>query len=229
MILASPLLIWCAYIHLRSGGSGAAFSFSVLPRNEGRRSADDNSADGKVAVKVSWKRSRDSVLNECDILHSLEGVPHVERCLGRPLRYPYDGDDRVMIVLSPVVTSRSADRVTSSLKKVVRGEPLERSVRDVVETMVGMLRMGVYTIDVQPLVDAETGNVVFVDFTEAGRFLGDPLSPSDASAIVGFCSEMLALVPDGMRDFASRCLASELRDDPLPGAVVDVLEGVWLD
>ena len=72
--------------------------------------AIDNNNDDRIAIKVSWKRSNESVLKECNILQSLSNVPHVERCLGRPMDYPYE-DGRSIIALSPVVMETTADNV----------------------------------------------------------------------------------------------------------------------
>jgi len=172
------------------------------------------------------------VENECDVLRGLEGVPHVERCLGGPNRYPYE-DGRVMIALSPVMTPTVSNDITPSLKDVNSGEAQRYAVKNVVETMVGMLAAGVYTIDVQPLFLVETGDVLFIDFTEASRFSRPP-SPSEESAMVGFCSEMRVLIPDSLRDEAKDRLIAELdvlrtKEAFLPEKVVDILESVWID
>ena len=192
----------------------------------------EGSDGNNVAIKVSWKRSRESVQNECNILQSLEGVPHVEKCLGRPNLYPFE-DGRVMIALSPVISSATSDGITSSLKNVKSGQPQLKAVQNIVETMVGMLKLGIYTIDVQPLINVDTGDVLFIDFTEAKQFR-NPLPPSDESALVGFCSEMIALIPDSLLPSAADFLASELNvldksETPLQEKVADIVESMWLD
>ena len=227
--------------HYCSGGSGAVFSFSTQPHNPHSESSSSNnklqsstmerSDRNNVAIKVSWKRSRESVQNECNILQSLEGVPHVEKCLGRN-PYPFE-NGRVMVALSPVVSSSTSDGITSSLGNVKSGHPQLTAVQNVVETMVGMLKLGIYTIDVQPLINVDTGDVLFIDFTEAKQF-SNPLPPSDESALVGFCSEMIALIPDSLRPAAAEYLVSELNvldksKTPLPEKVADILESMWLD
>lgn len=186
----------------------------------------------RIAIKVSWKQSRASVVNECSILQSLENVPHVVRCLGQPNPYPYE-DGRVMIALNPVVTSdTSPDSITSSVNNVKPGVAQINAVKCILETMVGMLQSGVYTIDVQPLIDRDSGDVIFIDFTEAHRF-SYPITSMDESALVGFCTEMLALIPDSLKEVASEMLKQELQSSdemmksPLPEKVVDVLERIW--
>jgi hypothetical protein len=191
-------------------------------------------ANDRIAIKVSWKQSRSSVENECSILQRLESVPHVVRCIGQPNPYPYE-DGRVMMALTPVVTSDiSSDGITSSINNLKPGAAQIYAVKCIIETMIGILQSGVYTIDVQPLIDRDSGEVVFIDFTEAHRF-SYPITSTDESALVGFCTEMLALIPDSLKDFSSEMLKQELRssdelmNNPLPEKVVDVVERVWFD
>jgi len=231
---------------LGSGGSGAVFSFSTHPNNSPSDSSYSNKQskdatynskldddDNNVAIKVSWKRSRNSVENECNILQSLENVPHVERCLGRPNPYPYE-DGRVMIAVTPVVTTMTSDDgITSSLNNVKTGAPQRNAVKSVVEAIVGMLNLGIYTLDVQPLISVETGEVLFIDFTEAQHF-SIPLTSLDESALVGFCGEVSVLIPDSLKGVAGEYLMAELSSldrntTPLPGNVVEILESIWID
>lgn len=125
------------------------------------------------------------------------------------------------------------DGITSNLNKVNPGFPQIKSVNSVVRTMVKMLRLGVYTIDVQPLINKETGEVLFIDFTEANR-LSIPLTPADESALVGFCGEMFALIPDSLRGLAVEVLKTEMNDlgndtAQLPEKVIRILESLWLE
>ena len=139
-----------------------------------------------------------------------------------------------MIALTPVMASSAYnDDITSNLNKVNPGIPQRKSVNSVVETMVEILKLGIYTIDVQPLINKETGEVLFIDFTEANR-LSIPLTPVDESALVGFCGEMFALIPDSLRGLAVEVLKMEmngLNNDTtqLPEKVIDILESVWLE
>lgn len=216
---------------LGSGGSGAVFSFSTNPNNYNSQSSSQSTNNELVAVKVSWKRSRDSVENECTILQSLEmnHVPHVEQCIGRPDNpYPYE-EGRVMIALTPVVSPNDS---TSSIITVEPGQSQRAAVKSAVETMIGMLQTGIYTLDVQPLMSIETGDTLFIDFTEARHF-SDPPSPSEESALVGFCTEMFALIPDSLRDVAEEYLRRELEivsdsDMPLPEKILDILESIFI-
>jgi len=200
--------------------------------------------DKEVAIKVSWKRSRDSVENECSILQNLQKnrVPHVEQCLGRPNNpYPYE-DGRVMIALTPVISSSSSSSsnngiistTTSDLTNVKSGQPQSNAVKSVVETMVGMLKVGIYTVDVQPLINTETGDTLFIDFTEAKRF-STPPSAEEESGLVGFCSEMFVLIPDSLKDEAGEYLRAELEklsngeEGPMSEKILDILESIWVD
>mmetsp|Transcript_12138 Transcript_12138/g.23136 ORF Transcript_12138/g.23136 Transcript_12138/m.23136 type:complete len:401 (-) Transcript_12138:211-1413(-) len=247
---------------LGSGGSGAVFSFSTSPDNSDSQSPGSPSSKGtamkmngqqqtnndeEVAIKVSWKRSRDSVENECRTLQNLQKnrVPHVEQCLGRPNNpYPYE-DGRVMIALTPVISSSSTSSsssndgiisttTTSDLTNVKSGQPRSNAVKSVVETMVGMLRVGIYTVDVQPLINAETGDTLFIDFTEAERF-SIPPSAEEESGLVGFCSEMFVLIPDTSKEEAGEYLRAELEnlsngeEGHMSEKVLDILESIWVD
>ena len=82
----------------------------------------------ELQIKVSWKRSSESVRKECSILQSLASIPHVERCIGQPMDYSYE-DGRTIIALSPVVMSSHVNDeddggiITSNLDKVRTGIP----------------------------------------------------------------------------------------------------------
>lgn len=239
------------FIAQKSGGSGAVFSFSPRPTiiagnvnspsrvsstNDMKRYTVNNN-DDRIAIKVSWKRSNESVLKECNILQGLSNVPHVERCLGRPMDYPYE-NGRSIIALSPVVVETTADNnvgggITSSIDKVNPGLPQRNAVQCVVETMVQMLKLGVYTIDIQPLIDRRSGEIVFIDFTEADYFSAID-DGDDNSAIVGFCGEMLTLIPERLKGIAVEMLTMEMNnmkenDQPLPEKIIDILESSFLE
>lgn len=143
--------------------------------------------------------------------------------------YPYE-NGRSIIALSPVVMETAADNngITSSIDKVNPGLPQRNAVQCVVETMVQMLQLGIYTIDIQPLIDRTTGELVFIDFTEADYFstIGDG---DDDSAIVGFCGEMLTLIPERLKDMAVEMLTTEINNmkennKPLSQKIIDILE-----
>lgn len=189
-----------------------------------------NSKD--IAIKVSWKRSRDSVENECSILKEMEKykVPHVEKCLSRSNNpYPF-AEGRVMIALIPVISS---DGITSSINNVKSGQPQRNAIKSTVETMIGMLKAGIYTLDIQPLMNIETGETTFIDFTEAKQL--SSLSDEDESALVGFCSEMFVLIPDSLKEVAEDYLRTELdllknsESTLLPENIQDIVESIWLD
>ena len=190
-----------------------------------------NSKD--IAIKVSWKRSRDSVENECGILKEMEKykVLHVEKCLSRSNNpYPF-AEGRVMIALMPVTSS--SDGITSSINNVKPGQPQRNAIKSTVETMIGMLKAGIYTLDIQPLMNIETGETTFIDFTEAKQL--SSLSDEDESALVGFCSEMFVLIPDSLKEVAEDYLRTELdllknsESTLLPENIQDIVESIWLD
>jgi len=172
---------------LGSGGGGAVFSFD----------------ESNVVVKVSWTGSAESVERECSVLKTLENskVEGVERCLGQA-RY-LDDNRRVMIAMEPLME----DAVASPMEvdKALR----LHAVHCIVRTMVQMLAANVATVDVQPLISKQTGNVIFIDLTEA-KELKPPLSFLDVALISSFCTEMAALIPDSLLPVASMALLDEL-------------------
>eukprot|EP00747_Dinoflagellata_sp_TGD_P036086 gnl/TRDRNA2_/TRDRNA2_138265_c0_seq3.p1 gnl/TRDRNA2_/TRDRNA2_138265_c0~~gnl/TRDRNA2_/TRDRNA2_138265_c0_seq3.p1 ORF type:complete len:243 (+),score=25.14 gnl/TRDRNA2_/TRDRNA2_138265_c0_seq3:119-847(+) len=180
---------------LGSGGGGAVFSFE--------RSGEEVSK-GQVAVKVSWLPSTTSVESECKILQVMEErqVRGVEKCLDME-RYPAD-TRRVMIALEPVV-----DDSISSIDGVDEGLQAH-AVISVVRTMVDMLAANVATVDVQPLISRQTGDVLFIDMT-AARAISQPPSFLDRALVSSFCSEMLSLIPESLNEVASEALREELQ------------------
>jgi hypothetical protein len=180
---------------LGSGGGGAVFSF----------------ADSNTVVKVSWLRSAASVEKECATLQFLElnSVQGVERCLGQ-VPYP-DDPRRVMIAMQPLVS----DETVSSLAEIDTSlQP--HAVHDIVRTLVQMLAAQVVTVDVQPLISKQTGNVLFIDMTEA-QVLSPPLSFLDKALVSSFCTEMLSLIPDRLLPMASKLVKEEIQSLELKG------------
>jgi len=178
---------------LGSGGGGSVFS---------TRASGESGKD--FAVKVSWIRSAASVKRECDILSRLEenGTRNVEKCLGSE-QYPQD-TRRVMILLEPVVDS-TVSSVTGVNKDVQA-----LSVQAIVKTLVDMLAANVVTTDVQPLINRETGDVLFIDMTEA-QVMSAPPTFLDLALASSFCSEMTSIIPESMGKFASTILLEEVQ------------------
>jgi len=197
-------------ILLGSGGGGAVFSANA------NLAKKDNA---KVAIKVSWSRSTKSVKNECEVLQSLENthVRNVETCLGQ-FDYPYDDQNRVMIVLTPVVE----DDPVASLSEINQ-DLWKNSIHSIISTLIDILASNVITVDVQPLISKRTGDVLFIDFTEA-KVISSTTSKSSSSSFMdlalvsSFCNEMMALIPssndgnDGKwQEFASKAFLEELK------------------
>jgi hypothetical protein len=173
---------------LGSGGGGAVFSFD----------------ESQVVLKVSWLGSTSSVERECSILKVLEqnGVQGVERCLAQQ---PYPDDSRrVMIALEPLMD----DAVANPLEVDASLRP--RAIRCIIRTMVQMLAANVVTVDVQPLISRQTGDILFIDLTEA-KVLVPPLSFLDVALMSSFCTEMSALIPEPLLPVASTAVLHELQ------------------
>ena len=206
---------------LGSGGGGAVFACS-------RAISTGTGGSSPVVVKISWVRSAASVERECEILKYLERthVEGVERCLGKTT-YPTDSR-RTMIVMVPVV-----DDSVASVSEI-RTELQAHSVKCIARTLIQMLAIGVATTDVQPFISRTTGDVLFIDMTEAkiiSRSDGEPISFLDMALASSFCSEMLGLVPEEYGSVASKALVDELKEmeargDKLPqGELLNLLQG----
>lgn len=189
-----------------TGGGGAVFAFD----------------DADVLIKVSWSSSTKSVRRECSTLQRLESykVQGTEKCLGE-FRYEADPDHRTMIAVTPYVRDAVAN-----IQQVDKAKQ-STSVQQVVKTMVQMLAANTITIDVQPLISRETGNVIFIDMTEA-QTLHPPYTFLDKTLVGSFVTEMFATIPDSLLPIAKQSLVEELhrldaQGDKLPEEVMEIL------
>lgn len=198
--LSNPLTSFSQYkltnpILLGAGGGGAVFA--THPMN-----GPNNNAD--VALKISWVRSASSVERECKVFQELETkqARNVERCLGMET-YPLDSQ-RVMIALQPVV-----ENAVSRIDKINPNvQPL--AVQAIVRTFLDMLHANVVTTDVQTLMDKETGEVLFIDMTEAQTLATPTPSYLELALASSFVSEIIALIPPSLMDTASQTFLDEL-------------------
>ena len=188
-----------------AGSGGAVFRFN-----------EDDGAASDMLLKVSWSGSTRSVQRECYMLQRLEenGVSASERCLGQ---FPYyydqklggqDDQGRIMIVLTPYV--REAVASVEAIPTLPNDAKEQReAVRQIAATVVQMLAANIATIDVQPLMDPNTGNVIFIDMTEAQELI-PPFSFLDKVLMRSFVAEMVALVPERFVDTASKAVMDEV-------------------
>jgi len=186
--------------YLGSGGGGAVFAYDRAETTAARspstgRSTGSGPTSGReqaAVVKVSWVRSAASVSRECTVLNYMETqhVTGVERCRGQ-VPYPLD-NRRLMIAMEPVV---DGDSVASISEIDERLRP--NAVQCIIQTLVQMLSAGVVTTDVQPLISKATGEVLFIDMTEAKVVFtsGDVMPFVDLALARSFVSEMIGLIP----------------------------------
>lgn len=210
--LTNPIL-------LGSGGGGAVFAVNpMINNNDAKNESDD------IAIKISWVRSASSVKRECQVLQELEQkhTRNVERCIGME-SYPPD-TSRVMIALQPVVEK---ENVVSRVDKVNPNmQPF--AVQALIRTLIDMLHANIVTTDVQTLINKETGQVLFIDFTEAQQMASPNPSFLDLALALSFCSEIIALIPNSLMDIASKTLVDELnilhlRGEYLPLPIYELL------
>ena len=186
--------------YLGSGGGGAVFAYDRAETTAARSPSTGRSTgsgpisgrDQAAVVKVSWVRSAASVSRECTVLNYMETqhVTGVERCRGQ-VPYPLD-NRRLMIAMEPVV---DGDSVASISEIDERLRP--KAVQCIIRTLVQMLSAGVVTTDVQPLISKATGEVLFIDMTEAKVVFtsGDVMPFVDLALARSFVSEMIGLIP----------------------------------
>jgi hypothetical protein len=199
--------------HPKLLGSGAGGAVFVMQR-EPMDSTGDNVHLAPVALKVSWKGSTQAVANECRMLRRLQqsstirygtSIGTVEDCLGE---IPYGLDPtRTMIALQPVFVDQQASSLIDFLPDQ---DKLETAVTLIIRTMLHMLSANVVTIDVQPLISIETGQILFVDFTEA---ISIHEQDEDVEVIVvrNFINEMMILIPTPQQEtIASKIILEEL-------------------
>jgi hypothetical protein len=170
-----------------AGGGGAVFAFE----------------DSQKLLKISWEGSAKSVERECSTLQLLEThqVEAAERCLGK---YEYDGDkNRVMILAEPYLP----DGVATALE--VDQSKRAFVVEQIARTLIQMLAANIVTIDVQPLISKETGQVVFIDMTEAQE-LKPPFTFLAITLMSSFTTEMMTLIPEEYMSIASKAALREI-------------------
>ena len=191
--------------YLGSGGGGAVFAYDRIgPKRH------ENLDEDVIVVKVSWVGSAASVGRECSVLKYMETnhVSGVERCRGQ---ISYD-DRRVMIAMEPVMN----DSVASISEINEKLHPT--AVQCVIRTLVQMLGAGVVTTDVQPLISKVTGEVLFIDMTEAKIVFTDSngsrtISYVDQALASSFVSEMLGLIPVDASDELVRVANEQLNHE----------------
>jgi hypothetical protein len=199
--------------HPKLLGSGAGGAVFVMQR-EPIDSTGGNVQLPPVALKVSWKGSTQAVANECGMLRKLQqsstiryGTPigTVEDCLGE---IPYGLDPtRTMIALQPVFVDQQASSLIDFLQDQ---DKLETAVTLIIRTMLHMLSANIVTIDVQPLISIETGQILFVDFTEAIS-IHEPYEDDEVIVVRNFINEMMILIPTTqLEKIASKIMLEEL-------------------
>jgi hypothetical protein len=169
-----------------------------------------------VVLKVSWKGSTTEVINECEVLNLLQqesivkhhSISTTENCLGQ---VAYEPDpSRTMIALQPFFS----DEQVSSVQDLIRDPSLfEYSITLIIQTMLRMISVNIVTIDIQPLISRTTGQLLFVDFTEATTLRSKEDRNEDRERLLtsNFVNEMMNLIPFSQQEtIASKILLQEL-------------------
>jgi hypothetical protein len=217
---------------LGSGAGGAVFALQQKSLFHFARDGDVGHLQ-EIALKVSWKGSSQDVKRECDLLKKLQRsssnrdgrIGAVEVCLGEGIYRP--DPTRTVIALQPVFHD---EQVASVVDLLPDQHKVHTAVALIIRTMLQMLSANVVTMDVQPLISKETGEVFFIDFTQAISILfeeNDKSKATDMEAVVirNFVNEMMQLIPKEQQErIASKLIVEELSNYPkqLP-SVYDVL------
>lgn len=201
---------------LGSGGGGAVFALT-------------NDSDGKsYAVKTSWASSAESIANECRVLQRLEHIAGVERCLGMQSYVDETGSRRVMILLEPVMEGPIAASL-SELSHQLQPHAIEMLVK----VMIQILAANVAVTDVQILISQKTGDVLFIDFSEA-RVLSSAGTFIEQALLSNFVQEVSTLIPEHQMEFASAVVSRYLEERksegvPLRDEALALLQNQFLD
>lgn len=210
VVIPDPLLFADKVLHqprlLGSGGGGAVFAVT------------QDGSQRSYAVKTSWASSTEAIENECRVLQWLEDkdVTGVERCLGIQ---PYVRDvqtdaRRVMILLEPVMEGPIAASL-ADLSPHLQSRPVEM----IVKTMLEILSANVAVTDVQTLVSQETGDILFIDFSEA-RILSpstEAMSFMEQALLSNFVQEVSAMIPKGQEALAARIVSQFVKEQESAG------------
>lgn len=189
------------------GGYRLASPISVGAGAHGVVYAD---AGGGHVVKVSRKSVENAkataeiVKAECQALRRLEvaKVPHAERCVA--LCDLGDGDDRAVAVYEPYF--KGARSLSAVFVASLDGETQLALAAAAAAFLVRCLAVGVAVVDLQALSDTH-GNLLYIDFTEAGNIVGDSLGSQRASTML---ADWSAMWPVELHNRLAECLVAEL-------------------
>jgi hypothetical protein len=207
-----------------AGSGGAVFAFADAKL----LSPSANKATFSIRdllLKVSWATTSIAVQRECQTLQYLEKnqVGTTELCLGHFVYHPDDsstGQERTMILVYPYMRD-----AVSSIDEVPTEAERRVAVDQIARTLVQMLMAHVITIDVQPLISKYTGQVLFIDMTEATILPSSPqesYSFLDQTLVSSFTNEMVALIPEPYWEVAQQSVKEELEQLKQKGVIVPV-------
>lgn len=202
--------LWEEVLLLGSGGGGAAFA--VRPcSGDGSDGRQARCIVNPIVIKVSWENSAKSVQQECNILQLLESkgiTENVEQCFASRLYSNSGRPERVMLALRPVFNTEQA----ASIADIDTLFGQQKAVQALVETCIRMLVIAhVATADVQLLISKETGDILWIDFTEAIEMSETDPSFSDFAVATSMTNEVASMIPDHLGSLARRCVIGERR------------------
>jgi len=223
---------------INKGGGGTAAAVYAA------RTSD---SDSEVVVKVvkesfanRWyirrfppTSSADLVLKECQVIHRLNEakVENIERCVDSCT----EEGGRSRILLEPKFSSKGGSSDPDDTRQVVRSIRNAKIRTSIIEkmtrTVIEIIESGFVSTDIQLLVDAESGDVLFIDFTET-----KPLTvPPNLDAVELFLRDLLSYINEddveglaAARESARSLLLDPLRSQRLSPQVAQLIQRTLL-
>lgn len=202
---------------LGSGSGGAVFAMKTKTTITST-SPSNSFPFQQVAVKISWEASTSSVNNECHILQLMEQqhIPNVEQCWIN-IDYPFNQQQhRRILILTPVFDEEIVTSITDLSNKSLQ----QIAIQNIIKTLIFMICNGIVTTDIQPMIGRYTGNILFLDMTEAQQIIiitssSSKLSTSQPTFVQlalarSFCTEMITLIPDHLTNVATQVLDEQI-------------------
>lgn len=189
--------------YLGEGGTGRVYTYL--------------DGDSVYVAKYAKKGSEQKITNECDILQIIESsnIKNVERCICSVK--DLSGETRSLLV--PAFGTFTPGKISASFEDITDSNIRSNTALAIMDTIVNLAMIGIVSSDLQYLCNTESGEFIFIDFTEARNLLSSLKSPKDLSnldilEIKSFVSEGINLIPSELQFNAIRHVLNEQKLDP---------------
>ena len=201
---------------INTGGGGTAAAVYSATNAAHSTFAVKESWPGRVYLKWPPSTAASVVLAECRVLQHLAdaGVDNVVRCVDSC----YDlGADQATSLLSPLFpqgrNGNDPDTTASVVASMHPGGPQQQRVaQTVAQTVVQMLgKANTASRDIQLLVNVETGEALFIDFTETLALTPPGYSKEQLDAVDRFLADALRYISTESLPAARAAALAEVR------------------